>query len=156
MTISLRDELPADDSFLRSLIVDHVAAQLGAAAWPEPLRSQLLGIQYTSRRDSIRTSFPDHRSRIIQIDGADAGWLVTADLPADYRLVEIILVPEFRSRGAGAEVVDIVLREAARKPVRLSVDTANPAAIRLYERLGFRRIGGDEVRHTMERPARPL
>jgi hypothetical protein len=25
----------------------------------------------------------------------------------------------------------------------------------LYERLGFRRIGGDEVQHEMERPAAP-
>ncbi len=156
--ISLRDQFPgdpADENFLRNLILETAAAQLGADLWPEPVRSQLLEVQYSARLNAIRSRFPGGRSRIVRIDSADAGWLYTAEIDDEIRLVEIMIAAAHRGKGAGAEAIRIVIQEAdaAGKPVRLSVDTANTAAFRLYERLGFRRIGGDEVRHQMERPA---
>jgi ribosomal protein S18 acetylase RimI-like enzyme len=45
--------------------------------------------------------------------------------------------------------------EKAGKPARLHVNAANAGAIRLYERLGFRRIGGDEVNYLMEWRGQP-
>jgi ribosomal protein S18 acetylase RimI-like enzyme len=46
-----------------------------------------------------------------------------------------------------------VIAAAARggKPARLNVAVLNSRAIALYRRLGFARIGGDEVQHVMER-----
>jgi RimJ/RimL family protein N-acetyltransferase len=154
MTIDLRDTGPdaaADEAFIRNLLLDHAAAQLGAERWPEPMRSHLLSLQVESRLRSIRENHPRARARIVRIDGVDAGWLVTAESAARLRLVDILIAPGRRGRGAGTEVVRAVLREAGDLPVHLSVDGANAGAIRLYERLGFLRTGGDEARHDMER-----
>jgi ribosomal protein S18 acetylase RimI-like enzyme len=153
MPIARRRETPQDETFLRRLIVDTVARELGAEAWPEPMRGHLLGIQFDSRRQSLRANYPDAASDVIEMDGRGAGWIVVATMPHEIRLVEIMVAAEFRRQGIGTAVIGEVLAAAASagKPVRLQVNATNLAAIRLYERLGFRRIDGDEVQHVMER-----
>lgn len=152
MTVSLRPESPSDEAFLRHLIIESAAEELGAAAWPEPMRSHLLGVQYAGRRQSRRVDFPDAASHVIQADGVDAGWVVVAAMPGELHIVDIMILPEKRGTGIGTAAIREILSRAADagKPVRLSVNVTNWGAIRLYERLGFRRIGGDEVQHLME------
>ena len=63
------------------------------------------------------------------------------------RLYSIAVAPEARGRGLGEALVAAVERAARRRGcarMRLEVRMDNPAAQRLYERLGYRRIG---VRH---------
>jgi ribosomal protein S18 acetylase RimI-like enzyme len=152
MTVTLRPESELDEPFLRRLIVETIAGGLGASQWPEPMRSHLLGIQYAARRQSHRANFPEAASYIVDADGTDAGWTVVTTLPREIQLVEIMVLGELRGRGIGTSVIRQVLANAAAvaKPVRLHVNVTNHAAIELYQRLGFRRIDGDEVQHVME------
>jgi ribosomal protein S18 acetylase RimI-like enzyme len=80
------------------------------------------------------------------------GWIAIAIRTDEIRLVDIAIARRHRGLGIGTARVRDLLREAdvAGKPVRLTVGITNPA-VRLYERLGFRRVGGDQVRHLMER-----
>jgi ribosomal protein S18 acetylase RimI-like enzyme len=157
MTVTLRPGAAEDEPFLRRLILETVAGQLGASAWPEPMRSHLLGLQYTSRRQSHRVNYPEAASQVIQVDGADAGWVVVMTMPHEIQVVDIMVLPEMRGRGIGTVVIREILATARElgKPVSLSVDPMNPSAIRLYERLGFRRTGGDEMQHFMECSPQP-
>lgn len=145
MNIVLRPESANDEPFVRRLILDTVAAELSAALWPEPMRSHLLGIQYGGRRQSLKANFPGATTSIIQANGTDAGWTVTATLPDELRLVEVIVAPELRGRGIGSTVIRELLAAAAAngKPLRLYVNATNRQALALYERLGFRRIDED-------------
>jgi ribosomal protein S18 acetylase RimI-like enzyme len=151
--VTLRPETAEDEPFLRRLILETIAGELCASAWPEPLRGHLLGIQYAARRQSHRTNFPQAASYIIRAAAIDSGWAVVIDMPNEIRLVEIMVSPEMRSRGIGTAVIRQILATAAAsgKPVRLNVNVTNRAAIALYERLGFRGIEGDEVQQVMER-----
>jgi len=153
MQIKRRPETQDDEAFLRRLVIDTVARELGADAWPEPMRTHLLGIQFEGRRQSQRTNYPDAASEVIEVDGRDAGWIVVMTMAHEVRLVEIMVAAEFRGRGIGSAAIGEVLAAAqsAGKPVLLHVNVMNGGAIRLYERLGFRRIGGDQVQHLMER-----
>jgi GNAT superfamily N-acetyltransferase len=155
MIITLRPETAGDEPFLRRLILETIAIELGAHSWPEPLRSQVLELQFGTRRHGPRGSLPQGESRIILMDGAPAGWLYSGVLEDCVWVSEIMVLPELRDRGAGAAALRQVLAEAARAglPVRLTVNVQNSGAIRLYERLGFHRIGGNEVQYQME--ARP-
>jgi ribosomal protein S18 acetylase RimI-like enzyme len=148
----MRLEAAGDEAFLRGLVLDTIGGELGASAWPEPMRGHLLGIQYTARRQSHRTNFPEAVSQVIEADGQAAGWVVAATMPHEVRLVEIMILPELRGRGIGAATIRKILEMGAEagKAVRLSVNVTNRAAIALYERLGFRRIEGDEVQDIME------
>jgi ribosomal protein S18 acetylase RimI-like enzyme len=155
LTVILRPEEPADEAFLRRLIMECASVELGAAAWPEPMRSHLLGIQHSSRRSSVRNNFPGAESQVIVANGHSAGWLVVAPLSQETRLVEIVISAELRGKGIGSRVIREILSMADQqdKPVRLSVNAANRAAIRLYERLGFQVFEAGELQLSMERRA---
>jgi ribosomal protein S18 acetylase RimI-like enzyme len=148
MKVLLRPESAGDEPFLRRLILDTIADELGASAWPEPMRSHLLEIQYKGRRPVSSAAV----SYVVEADGADAGWMVAITTPHEVRVVEIMVQAKLRGKGIGAAAMRGILEGAAAagKPVRLNVNATNQAAIRFYERLGFRRAGGDEVQHVME------
>jgi ribosomal protein S18 acetylase RimI-like enzyme len=152
MTVSLRPETPEDEPFLRSLVLDTIARQLHAELWPPEIRDSVLGMQYNIRRNGSLNTFPHAESRIILADGAPAGWMVVAELPDEFRLAEIMVGSDTRGQGVGTEAIRAAIAEAQGlgKPCRLNVSATNPDAERLYERLGFRRIHGDEVDFTME------
>lgn len=150
MNLSLRPEQPADEPFLRRLIAATVAAELGAESWPEPMRTHLAGIQCDARRTAVRTHFPDGASYVVLVDGGEAGWLFLARSAEEVRVAEIMLASEHRGRGVGSAVLRQVLQDAGDTPVRLWVNVMNHDAVRFYERLGFRRVGGDEVQHFLE------
>ena len=155
MNLTLRREEAGDEEFIRRLVLDTVAAELGAAHWPEPMRSHLLGIQYSARRQSLRARFPEGESLIVLLGEEPAGWLYRADLEDELRLADIVLLPSHRGQGVGSALLREMLDAAARsgKPLRLTVAATNTGAMGFYEKLGFRRVGGTEVQHEME--ARP-
>ena len=152
ITVRLRPESPQDEPFIRRVVIETVASELGASAWPEPMRSHLLGIQYTARRASHRLNYPEAVRHVIQADGASAGWVVVATTTDEIRIVDIMILPEMRGRGIGTATLREILSIARGqgKPVLLNVNLTNHGAIRLYERLGFRRIRSDEVQLLME------
>jgi ribosomal protein S18 acetylase RimI-like enzyme len=71
---------------------------------------------------------------------------------AEAHIVDIAVLPERRNSGIGATVLRGVLAESDRRgvPASLNVNVTN-RAVRLYERLGFTRTGGNQVQHFMER-----
>ena len=154
MPIAHRPLSEEDVPFVRQLILQMVTDELGAAAWPDALRAPLLEMQCRARSEGIRVNWPDAEQEILLSNGQPAGWAVVARRGDAIHLVDIAIVPELRGQGLGTSRIRELLEESDRtgKPVRLSVTTINPAN-RLYERLGFRRTGGDEVRHYLERPA---
>ena len=153
MTITRRPETLADEPFLRQMITASIAQELMAWMWPEAIRDQLLGMQYTQKVGSLRASYPEASSEMILVDGQPAGWIFLAETPESIHLCEIMVLIEMRSKGIGATILRELLDRAdhASKPVYLLVNVTNTRAIQLYERLGFVRTGGNEVQHEMER-----
>ena len=79
---------------------------------------------------------------------------VAADVPE----LSLAVVPEHRRRGLGRDLVEHALRqakEAGHREVSLSVEPDNPA-LRLYERLGFERVGKSGGSWTLIRRSAPL
>jgi ribosomal protein S18 acetylase RimI-like enzyme len=146
-----RPEMPEDEDFLRRCITLTVCDELGASDWPAPLRDAVLTSQYAVRRQSARNG-NGRASEIILVDGAPAGWICTADLGREVRIAELMVLPEHRGKRVGAAVVQDVIEHAGNRPVRLNVNVTNARAVRFYQRLGFARVGGDEVQHAMEHP----
>jgi len=62
----------------------------------------------------------------------------------------LAVVPGLRGQGIGSRLLEHLLAAARSQyeAVSLSVTAANPA-LRLYQRAGFRRVGGDEITWTM-------
>jgi ribosomal protein S18 acetylase RimI-like enzyme len=153
VTLSSRPASTEDEPFVRRLIIETLTEQLGAASWPEATRTHLLEVQYAARRQGAGGGFPAGTSRIIVVNGQDAGWTLVADLAHEVRLLEIMVLGEYRGAGIGTAAINGVIGAAARsgKPVRLHVDAGNARAIALYERLGFRLVESNGILHLMER-----
>jgi aminoglycoside 6'-N-acetyltransferase len=91
---------------------------------------------------------PDSTRLVIEVDGAVAGMVQYAeeDEPK-YRhaSIDIFLDPAFHGRGLGTEAVRRVVRLLIdeRGHHRITIDPAaeNAAAIRAYEKVGFRPVG---------------
>lgn len=149
ITVSLRPESTVDGPFLQKLITETIALELGTSEWPEAMRSHLLKIQVAARRHARLASHPGSRSSIIEADGVPAGWLLQTVMPHETRVVEVMVAAGLRGQGIGSAALRLVIANAA-GVVRLRVNCSNSGAIRLYERLGFRKVEQDEVQWLME------
>jgi aminoglycoside 6'-N-acetyltransferase len=93
-------------------------------------------------------SEPDVEPYVVELDGDVVGWIQwQAEEEPDYRhaSVDIYLDPAVHGRGIGtdavATVVAHVVRDRGHHRVEIDPATDNPAAIRCYEKVGFRAVG---------------
>lgn len=91
---------------------------------------------------------PDSTRLAIEVDGAVAGLVqFSEELEPKYRhaSIDVFLDPALHGRGVGSEAVRRVVRHLIeeRGHHRITIDpaAANGAAIRAYEKVGFRRVG---------------
>lgn len=103
-------------------------------------------VGYTPERVQ-REFVDDPSSRIIEVEGRCAGAMfVLRSTDPEYptTVMHVFLSTAFRGRRIGEEALALAIREEFRHGVsRVTLDpnVHNEAAIRSYERLGFRRIG---------------
>lgn len=111
-----------------------------------------LKLDMTKQEESLRQRWEAARVQIIVSDGCDVGWMQRATLDDALYLEQIFIDAAFQRRGIGTEVINGLIRQAARtgQPVTLGVVKSNPA-LRLYERLGFRVIDEDDRKFYMRR-----
>ena len=91
---------------------------------------------------------PGSTPYVVELDGRVVGWIQwQAEEEPDYRHAEIDLYldPEVHGRGVGTDAVSTMVASLIRDHGhhRIVIDPAvdNPAAIRAYEKVGFRRVG---------------
>ena len=97
---------------------------------------------------------------VIELDGRPVGRLRVSRTAESIQLNGIQLLPEVQNRGIGTAIITGLQSEAASTgvPLDLGVEWDNPDARRLYDRLGFRKIGeeadGDKLRWLSPAAAR--
>ena len=97
---------------------------------------------------------------VIELDGRPVGRLRVSRTTESIQLNGIQLLPEVQNRGIGTAIITGLQSEAASTgvPLDLGVEWDNPDARRLYDRLGFRKIGeeadGDKLRWLSPAAAR--
>jgi len=91
---------------------------------------------------------PEAERFVIEVDGTVAGMIqVSEELEPKYRHagIDLFVDPAFRGRGLGPEAIRRVVRMLIdeRGHHRITIDPAadNVAAIRAYEKVGFRTVG---------------
>ncbi|MFN7947201.1 MAG: GNAT family N-acetyltransferase [Blastocatellia bacterium] len=151
LSFSLRPTQPDDEAFLYALYCSTRAEEMAAWDWSEAQQDAFLRLQFRAWQQQFRQQSAQSDDRIILIDERPAGRIVVIRTEPEIRLADITLLPEYRQRGIGSALIAGLQHEAqaARKPLRLHVLAAN-RAVRLYERLGFVRCGGNGAYLLME------
>lgn len=146
--IVIRDAGDKDVPFFEELYFKTRRDEFAALGWDEIQLAMFLPMQFNFQTQSYKMQFPDARISVIESGETSVGRLITTE---EIRLVDIAVLPEARNHGIGSFVLNRLLNEAKGKGkfVDLQVLKTNVSAIRLYERFGFEKTGGNELYFMM-------
>ncbi len=142
MDIRLRPEAEADLPFLRSVYASTRAAEMERVPWPQQQKDEFVRSQFEFQRTHYQQHYSESQFDLVVVDEALAGRLYVHRGPSEIRIVDIALLPEFRGRGIGQSLIEMLQAEARTngKSLGIHVERFNPA-LRLYQRLGFEMAG---------------
>lgn len=149
--ITFRPITEGDEEFLARLYASTRWEELQQAPWSDEQRLAFLRQQFEAQHIYYQEHFPNAAFDIVQVGGKDAGRLYIDRREDEIRLIDIALLPGFRGQGVGGRLMAKILKEGqeAGLLVRIHVEQNNPA-MRLYLRLGFKKIEDQGVYHLME------
>lgn len=150
--LTFRSISDADMTFLSTLYASTRADEMRQVPWTDEEKKNFLQMQFNAQHVHYQEHYPDARFEIIMMDGVAIGRLYQEEWPSQIRIIDIALLPEFRGKGIGRQLMQQVIDEGNRigKAVSIHVEHNNPA-MRLYKRLGFQKVGDKGVYFLMER-----
>ncbi len=151
MAHRLRPATADDRDFLLRVYAATREEELRIVAWSDEQKAAFVQQQFDAQDAHYREHYESATFDVIEADGEPAGRLYVARWDDDIRIIDIALLPDYRSRGIGTALLRELLAEAATGAKRLSihVEINNPAR-RLYERLGFVQVEERGVYLLME------
>jgi GNAT superfamily N-acetyltransferase len=140
LDLCLREATPADEPFLLEVYASTRIEELEPLGWDDHQKQAFIKMQFLARE----RTYPHVDSRIILLHGQPVGRMLVDRGEASILLRDIAVLTEYRNAGIGSQLIHDLMMEAtaAGKPIELHVLITSPA-VRLYERLGFRRSDGD-------------
>jgi ribosomal protein S18 acetylase RimI-like enzyme len=140
--VALRPATEADGAFLFGVYASTRLDELAQTPWSAEEVQAFLAMQFQAQHTYYYTHYTGAQFLVVLVDDIPAGRLYIDWWASELRLMDIALLPEFRNQGIGSHLIADLLRQARARnlPVTLHVEPFNPA-MRLYERLGFSKIG---------------
>jgi GNAT superfamily N-acetyltransferase len=139
-SLSLREATPEDEPFLLEVYASTRLDELEGFGWSDEQKHAFIKMQFLARE----RCYPRVDNRIILFNGRPVGRLQVERSDTSILLRDIEILTEFRNMRIGSRLIKDLMNEAASagKPIELHVMALSPA-VRLYERLGFVKTGGD-------------
>jgi ribosomal protein S18 acetylase RimI-like enzyme len=149
--LSLRPAAREDYNFLVRLYTSTRIDEFAAIPWSDEQRETFMRMQFDVQSRGYEGRYPDATHQLILWNGEPVGRIIVSRAQDELSLVDIAILPEFRSKGIGGGLIRDLQSEALKnsKPLRLEVFHTNPAQ-RLYFRLGFRQTGTNSLYLQME------
>jgi ribosomal protein S18 acetylase RimI-like enzyme len=149
--IALRTIEPGDEEFLCRVYASTRTEELAPLAWTGEDKAAFLRMQFAAQHRYYQESYTSSRFDVVLVEGRPAGRLYVARWPEELRVIDIALLPEFRRRGIGTDLLRGLMEEASARgvAVRIHVERQNPA-LALYEKLGFRLLEDRGVYRFLE------
>lgn len=151
--VVLRPVTQADALFLEGVYASTRADELAAVPWSEEQKAAFVAHQFAAQSAHYAQHYTGMSADVVLLDGTPAGRLLVARWEGEIRIVDIALLPQFRGRGAGSELLGALIAEAddAGKTLSIHVERQN-RALGLYRRLGFHPVAEEGVYLRLERP----
>lgn len=148
--VKLRPEKSSDERFLRKLFAT-TRVDVTFSHLPEEQKQQFLRMQFDAQRHYYRNHYENARFLVIEYNGRPVGRLYTSRMPDQIRVMDITLIPEYRSKGIGSRLLTSIQDEARSLalPVTLHAEKLGNMA-RYYEKLGFEVVEEKETHFFMK------
>jgi ribosomal protein S18 acetylase RimI-like enzyme len=153
MEVSLRPAHADDREFLFKLYASTRLEEMAALGWNPAQQEAFLRMQFNAQQHWYGSAYSKAQKQIVMLGETAIGrMIVNRESGGAATLVDISLLPEHRGRGIGGGLLHDLIAQCGKEglALRLQVLKNNPAA-RLYERLGFRKTGADDMYQQMER-----
>jgi ribosomal protein S18 acetylase RimI-like enzyme len=140
-----------DDGFLYDVFCTTWENEV--AALPNPnLARHVLRIQHIAQERRFASRYPGHQRFVVLVDGEDAGRVYVHEGLSTLHVIDLTLLPEFRSEGVGTRLVGDLLAHATERevPVTLRLPRRNKRAGELYTSHGFRLVRVDDLDSYLE------
>ena len=113
---------------------------------------QLIAMQQRMQSHGYRQAYPHAAYLVLQHGDTPIGRLVLDRQDQVLHLVDIAILPAAQGQGAGSAVLRGLQAQAGAQQCRihLAVNKSNTAARALYQRLGFRPRGENDVQEQLE------
>jgi len=153
-TVTFRPVEEKDAGFLSKVYASTRYEELQATGWPQQQIDEFLRMQFEAQDTFYKQQFPDAQYQVVQYEGQDVGRLYLDLREDEVRIVDIALLPEYRGKGLGTQLLNSIIQDAGQKQlsVRIHVEKNN-SALNLYLRLGFKKTDDKGVYWLMEKPA---
>lgn len=151
--ITFRPFSPTDEPFIQQLYATSREAEMAMVDWSAEQKTAFLTMQCSAQLHHYQLHYHHSTHEIILYNGEPVGRIYINRPPAEIRLMDITLLPAHRNHGIGTHIMQNLLVEAdqTHMPVTLHVESINPNAYRLYERLGFQSVSQNGIHIFMER-----
>lgn len=137
--LTFRRITDADLPFLARVYASTRAEEMAVViSMPDAQKAAFIEAQFQLQHAHYQKYYPQADWLVTTYAGEDAGRLYVERWPTQHRIIDITLLPEYRGRGLGEQLLLDLMDEAkaAGKAVSIHVEKFNPA-MRLYRRLGF-------------------
>ena len=151
--LALRPAGDDDYELFRRVYASTRAEELAPVPWSDAQKHEFLAQQFAAQSAHYAEHYADASFGVILVDGEPAGRLIVARRDVAILIVDIALLPEYRSRGVGTRLLRSLIEESegSGRKLTIHVEMNNPART-LYDRLGFRPAGEHGVYVLMVRP----
>lgn len=147
---TLRPAVPDDAGFLLHVYATTRADELALTDWDDSQKQAFLRMQFQAQHRYYHEQFPRADYSIVVTTGADVGRWYVDRAPGVMRILDIALLPAWRGKGLGSELMAGLLADAARidSTVELHVECNNRARD-WYRCLGFEEVGDAGIYRRM-------
>ncbi len=149
--ITFRPITIADQPFLQQVYASTRYEEMVLVDWGDLQKEVFLQMQFNAQHQYYQANYTQTAFQVILWHGESIGRLYVARWQQEIRIVDLALLPQHRDRGIGTQILKDLLAEGKQQhlPVRIHVEQFN-RALRLYDRLGFQKIGEHGVYWLME------
>ncbi len=124
--------------------------------WTDRQKDEFLHMQFNAQHSFYHEQFSSAQFDIIESTNESHNYISIGRLYVErradeIRIIDIALLPEYRGKGIGGELMQSLMEEASGSnlSVTIHVEHNNPA-MHLYQRLGFRHIRDEGVYFFMK------
>lgn len=149
--VTLRPVEAEDTPFLQAVYASTRWDELAQAPWSDEQKLQFCLMQFGAQAADYQQNYPQAAFSVIEQAGQGIGRVYVDRRADEIHLIDIALLPAYRGGGIGTGLIQGFQSEARASGRKLTiyVEQFNPA-LRLYQRLGFRKTGEHTVYFLME------